>query len=225
MKLRLRNLAPALFAAATLLASSGAYAATIFYGDLLTSDKFSLLPDRHATAKVTTDFKAFSVDASWSLEPKPSGIGSGLIPPAKTFTHTFNAPAGATLEKAWLLVSFSDDGFDMGAETAAVDLGDGSVLKTKGVAGYLMPSPLGETVSKDVLKLIAGGDGSVKVTVGAAAPGQDLYIQASLLKVQYSLPSRGLSSAVPEPGAFLVFAVGIVVTARGLRGRGLTPAV
>ncbi len=222
--MKLRFLAPVLFAATTLLVSSGAYAATIFYGDLLTSVKFALLPDRHATATLTTDFKPFSVDAKWSLDPKPSGVGSGLIPPAKTYTHTFSAPAGATIEKAWLYVSFSDDGFDMGTETAVVDLGTGSPLQTKGLAGYLMPSPLGEIVSADVKAQLVG-NGAVKVTVGAKTTGQDLYIQASLLKVQYSTPGTGRSTAVPEPGAFLVFALGIVVTARGLRGRGLTPAV
>ncbi len=229
MRIHLRRTAPLLFAAAVMLSSASATAATIYYGDLLTSSKFTLLSDRHATASLATDFKNFSVDPSWTLGPSGSGLGNALVPATgtsgKKYTHSFAAPAGATIEKAWLFVSFSDDGFDSAAETAVVDI-SGSIYKTKGVLGYLMPSPIVEVVSADVTAQIVQNGGNVDVVVSPSKTGQDFYIHASLLKVQYSTGSTGrTTSAVPEPGAFLVFAVGLAVTAAGLRSRSAPQAV
>jgi hypothetical protein len=225
--MRLRAFSSVLLAGAVLLSSSAALAASIFYGDLLTSDKFALLENRHATASLGVDFASFSITPDWTLDAAGTGLGAGKIPPAKTYTHSIDAPAGATIEKAWLFVSFSDDGFDLQPETGVVDL-SGLVLSTNGiVSGYQAPSPLTEIVSGDVTANLASSpDGKLVVTVSTASANQDMYIHASLLKVQYSTGggAGGPGSAVPEPGALLVFAVGLAVTAAGLRGRGIAPA-
>ena len=219
MRMRNRWLAPALVAVATMSSGSTALAASYFYGDLLTTDKFSLLSNRHASASLGSDFKSFVVDSNWTLDAAGSGLGDGKIPPAKSYAHSFVAPEGAVIEKAWLFVSFSDDGFDSAKETAVVDV-TGALFQTKGVSGYLLPTPMLETITADVTAKLAAGGGKLGVTVSPNSPDQDLYMHASLLKVQYSVPAGGrVGSAVPEPSAFLVFAVGLAVTAAGLRGR------
>lgn len=227
MRSRSRWLVPALLAAATLLSSTSALAASYYYGELLTTDKFSLLPNRHATATLGSDFKNFSVDSNWALDPVGSGLGSGKVPPAKTYAHSFSAPEGAQIEKAWLVVSFSDDGFDSAKETAVLDV-TGSLYQTKGVLGYLLPPPMVEVLTADVTAKVVSGGGKLGVTISPpAGTDQDFYVHASLLKVQYSLPGTTRppgGTAVPEPGAFLVFAVGLAVTAAGLRSRTIAQA-
>ncbi|MCC6642007.1 MAG: hypothetical protein IT386_12675 [Deltaproteobacteria bacterium] len=222
--MRLRSLATLLLGAGLLVSAPAAFAATIWEADLLTSDKFALLPNRHATASVAADFEAFTITPDWSLGAAGSGLGDGKVPPSKTFTHTVAAPAGATIDKAWLLVSFSDDGFDMPPETGVVQIADLTFATSGwGGFGYLAPSPLVEVVGGDVTAaLVAGGDGSLQVTVSSSQPDRDLYLHASLLKVQLSTGSGGGSpgTAVPEPGALLVFAAGLAVTAASLRDRG-----
>lgn len=219
--MRPRLVAPLLLAAGLLLSSSTAFAASIWVGDLLTSDEFPLLSDRHATASLTADFSTFTITPDWTLDGPGTGLGDGKIPPSKTYTHSFSAPAGTTIEKAWLFVSFSDDGFDFQSETGVVDV-SGLLGSTHGwVPGYLPPSPLVEIVGGDVTaSLVASGSGGLQVTVSSAQADQDLYVHASLLKVQLGTGGGGGTpgTAVPEPGAMLVFAAGLVVTAASLRG-------
>lgn len=220
MRMHFRWRTSALVAVATWLAATPALAASFYYGELLTTNKFSLLPDAHATATLTADFANFKLDASWSNDGAGSGLGSGVVPPAKAYSHSFVAPEGAVIEKAWLFVSFSDDGFDGAKETAVVDV-TGALYQTKGVAGFLLPAVLAETITADVTTKLVGGGGVVDVTVAPKGADQDFHMLASLLKVQYSVvPPTRVVSAVPEPSAFLVFALGLAVAAAGLRGRG-----
>lgn len=220
MRIRTPRLIPLVAGVLTLSFASSAFAASMFYGDLLTSDKFALLSNRHATASLSLDFDPFAIDTSWDLGAVGTGLGSAKIPPAKKYSHSFGVE-GATIEKAWLFVSFSDDGLDVSPETAVVEF-DGGMFETQGIFGWMWPYPVPEVVGGEVTGfLVASGDGTLDFTVAPRNPNQDFYIHASLLKVQYSLadaPTDG-GSAVPEPGAFLAFATGLLVAAGGLRRR------
>jgi len=208
-------------AATVLLGAGSAGATSMYYGDLLTSDAFGLLPDTRATAQVAFDFSAFELDASWSLDGPGTGLGSAVIPPSKHFSHSFDVP-DAKVEKAWLYVSFSDDGADLAPETAVVEF-DGGVFETRGFLGWMWPHPIPEIVGGEVTGILTGsGNGKIELTVASRDPRQDFYIHGSLLKVKYDLEGGGGGNGgavVPEPGGFLAFATGLLVTVGGLRRR------
>ncbi|CAG0983401.1 hypothetical protein MYXO_01990 [Myxococcaceae bacterium] len=217
--MRMRTLPAVVLGAVLATVTSPASAASFFAGDLLTSNQFGLLEDRHASATLEVDFPSFMVDASWDIGAAGSGLGDAYTASARSYVHTFSAPEGATIESAWLFVSFTDDGFDAARETAVAEV-EGDIFETRGIRGFLLPTPIHETLAADVTAALTNGNGTLAVAVSPGESGQDFHIQASLLKVRYSIggPTEPASSAVPEPGGLAAFALGLVIAAAGLRG-------
>ena len=172
----------------SILFASAAAQAVGFYAEIKTSSVFPFFSDQTGRVTLTADFNPFAFD--WDTESFGPGLGSALVPPSKTYTHTFAPSVGvASVEAAWLFVSVIDD-HDLHAEVVKI-LVDGSLFEQGSATLDLFFGEVTAAIS-------AAGD-SIEVNVSAVTG--DFKIIASALKVKFT--------EVPEPTTALLMSLGL----------------
>jgi hypothetical protein len=182
---------------------SGTADAVSFYGELKTATGVPFFSDRTGRATVDLDFDPFSF--AWTASSSSPGLGSPLVGPTKTYTHTF-APGVpvAAVHGAWLLVSVIDDG-DLSHEIATIAV-DGALFD-EGQATFNL------FVGTVTASIGAAGD-TIEVTVSALKG--DFKLVASALKVKFS--------PIPEPTTGVLLTAGLAGLAWRSRRRGAAAA-
>lgn len=181
-----------LLAGLALLVAGSAQAVPFgFYAELKTSAAFPIVSDVTKRLTVSGDFDPFTIDWS-SVASLGSGLGSALVPPTKTYTHTFAPDVGVvSVEEAWLFVSVIDD-FDLLSKETAKILVDGSLFAQGGAT----------------LNLFFG---TVTASIGAA--GDTIEVEISALKGDFKVLASALKvkfTPVPEPTTVALLAIGLV---------------
>lgn len=198
-------------AAALMLTASVAKADPFYYAEILTSEASPIYPDVKGVVTLSGDFDPMTFD--WTGMTSSPGLGSALVTEtaSKSYTHTFDpTPDSASLLRAWLFLSVTDDQLVDPPETASVEL-DGSFWQTGQATFNLL---LGEITA---LGLITVDGDTLDVTVSSVSGGgiRDFNLLASALKVEF-VP-------VPEPGTAALMGAGLGVTLlagrRASRGR------
>lgn len=209
----------ALFAivALTLCAAPG-FAATMLFGEVLTSNQSLLGSNLRATIEagdLNADPGDIMLDGSIVAG---AGIGDGRVSGLHDyvlFTHTFSPSMPvASVTSAQLTVALRDDSLFDARESASIEL-NGEFWRA-GSASWI------QLFGGDITALFANNED--QLTVAVISRGGDFIVDTSLMIWTYETDGDGVSAGgaapVPEPTGLALFCVGAVVLRRATRRQG-----